>query len=235
MTFNASLESSACFPQAPLVHEVFTPTEILLKQFENGIGASRRRKMFRWLGSETAPEFTNDPEETVILVTCLGTLQATFDHACEAMEKLFPAFHRWAGLLSDDEHLQLLLNERFVPWSLQWQRIKLNAYLNESPNDVRVGQRLPGIGSIFLPVQHPERIRQINGASRPALWMSGLRCRSPIERSSRSLALPHRTNMHRTPTVTFNHAKNRVELGASWSADVEPGFAVPILIDGVRP
>lgn len=182
------------FPEFSLVHGVFTKTNAIIANFEarcteKGINFGK----FSWIGSETATEFTDDPEVVVVLDVTLDTLQSTFEFAWAWTVDGQDDKWRWEGMVSDSKKLRLLSDDRpadvegdgpdFKPWTLSWHRIKLNTNIGKRPMDVRNPKSSPGCALLFMSAEHPARVKATDYKTRFGYWLPGLKCTAPGEES----------------------------------------------------
>jgi hypothetical protein len=170
------------FPEFALVNGVFTKTDAVLADFKARCEAkSIDFNRFSWVGSEIAPEFTDDPEVVVVLDANLDTLQNTFEFAWAWTVDGQDDQWRWDGMISDSEKLVLLDGLEFKSWTLSWRRIKLNTNIGKRPKDVRNQKSSPGCALLFVAAQHPMRIKATDYEKRFGFWLPGLKCTAPDE------------------------------------------------------
>lgn len=214
-------------PEFRLVHGVFNPTADVLVAFKarcaaKGVDFTK----FTWtsmssaesIGSEQAPEFTDDEEVAVVLDATLDTLQSTFEFAWAWTVDGQDDKWRWEGMLSDEDKLALLDGLEFKPWTLTWRRIKLNANVGKKPCDIRDPKTSPGCTLLFMSAEHPARIKATDYQKRFGFWLPGLKCTAPGERRWRSV-----------PCVRFDRDCHRVRLFSRWCGDSHDFLAVPVL------
>ncbi|OGL66998.1 hypothetical protein A2856_00725 [Candidatus Uhrbacteria bacterium RIFCSPHIGHO2_01_FULL_63_20] len=204
-----------------LVHGVFNAALVQLEAFkarckDKGIDFDR----FHFVGSETPPEFTDDPEVVVVLDATLATLQETFEFAWEWTKDGQHDSYRWDGLNTDPAKLRLLEGaEAFEPFTLRWRRVKLDANVGKKPVNVRDPKRSPGVALLFVAAQHPERIKATDYKKRFGFWIPGLQC-----------TVPDSDPWSRAPDVGFSLGDRRVWLSAALADGEHDRWAVPVFL-----
>ena len=213
------MEVGLALPAFRLIHGVFNPTADVLAAFKarcaaKGVDFTK----FSWVGSEQAPDFTDDEEVAVVLDATLDTLQNTFEFAWEWTKDGQADSWRWEGMLSDEDRLTLLDGLEFKPWTLTWRRIKLDANVGKKPCDVRDSKTSSGCALLFMSAEHPERIKATDYERRFGFWLPGLKCTAPGERQWQSV-----------PYVGFDRGSHQVRLHSHWDVSSNDDLAVPVL------
>jgi len=218
--------------QASLIHGVFNKQDHVLAAFKEWCAAKNIDfGRFSWGGPEAAPDFDpNDHETVVVLDATLDTLQNTFEFAWEWTVDGQEYSSRGEAFMQ--KKLRLLSDERpddaegdspdFKPWTLSWQRIKLDTNIDKKPSDVR-NSNSPGCALLFMTAEHPERIKATDYQTCFPFWLPGLKWTDST--------LPG-LKWADVPCVSFNHGCRAVSLSSgrcdsTWNHD----RAVPVLLE----
>jgi hypothetical protein len=207
------------FPEFALVHGLFTKTDLVFTNFiarcvEKCIDFDK----FSWIGSETAPEFTDDPEVVVVLDATLDTLQNTFDFAWAWAVDGQDDKWRWEGMVSNPEKLVLFDGLEFKPYTLRWVKIKLNTHIGKRPIDVCNPKSAPGCALLFMSAEHPARIKATDYEKRFGFWIPGLKCTAPGGKPFASV-----------PGVDFDRDDRQIRLRSDPADRAYDDLAVPSL------
>jgi hypothetical protein len=168
------------------VHGVFTRQEEVLASFlahceAKGVDSTR----FRWTGPQKPPDFDlSDPETVVVLDATLDTLLHTVQFAWDWAKKRIKCDGWWeadrgdvhGGLTPHLAETRLPDGIEFVPWTLSWRRIKLDANIGKSVISAYDSSRSPGCALLFAAAEHPHRITAIQLGRRRGFWVPGLYC-----------------------------------------------------------
>lgn len=209
-----------------LKHNVFNPSarvhvNLMLRL---ALMQMRAERDFRWVGSCTAPNFTDDPEVVVILYATLGTLEQTAHFYWNWASSLQESFHKDPTLGFDPSVFRLWNNVRFEPWTMRWLMIKLNDNFRKSPANIRtLHPRLPGPEVLAVLAEHPERVKASNGTEhRPYLWMAGI-----------ETSIPDYSPVAGVPLAWFDQSDRRIGLDAGIRDSVSPNYAVPVFAKSI--